>query len=143
MEKKDFRIGNICNIQVFGIGDEPVAGIENAILVAEDFVKYKAFEGIPITEARLLKLGFEKTVSELYDEDGRPTGEFETHEGHFHHKKLEFMMDYYLPYNCFNQCPCFSFTENKQKYCHYVTVEYVHQLQNLYFALTGEELNVK
>lgn len=28
-------------------------------------------------------------------------------------------------------------------YGHYVEIEYVHQLQNLYFALTGEELDIE
>ena len=28
-------------------------------------------------------------------------------------------------------------------YSHYIHVKYVHQLQNLYFALTGEELTIK
>ena len=32
---------------------------------------------------------------------------------------------------------------NLSTYCGNVTIIHVHQLQNLYFALTGEELNIK
>lgn len=38
---------------------------------------------------------------------------------------------------------CFIGRENKEQRPYCVKIKYVHQLQNLYFALTGEELIIK
>ena len=83
------------------------------------------FNEIPLTEEILLKFGFED--QEFSDEDGNKIYML-------HHKKFYLTSDescifseVFLPIYS-NDC---------------VSVKYVHQLQNLYFALTGEELTFK
>lgn len=69
--------------------------------------------GIPITEEWLVRFGFQKLI---------PEGSiFEL--GKFH-------IQNFSPLGFF-ECR------------NHIKVEYVHQLQNLYFALTGEELTIK
>jgi hypothetical protein len=76
------------------------------------------FEPIPLTEEWLIKFGFteeyrSKMHSTFYTEN----------------------LSYYFWY------------ENKRQYASFkgtdIVCQYVHQLQNLYFALTGEELTLK
>jgi hypothetical protein len=68
---------------------------------------------IPLTEEWLLKFGFEKYDTNKYSIN------------HFYIRKIgdEF--------------------ETEVGECLYKTIDYVHQLQNLYFALTDEELTMK
>jgi hypothetical protein len=73
-------------------------------------------EPIELTEEWLLRLGFEKIETEFFIDDWFLYISY--HEGSCHILMLR--DDYY-----FN------------------TIQYVHQLQNLYFALTGQELEVK
>jgi hypothetical protein len=79
------------------------------------FDQISNYEPIPITEEWLLKFGFEKSF------DTNFTLEFLHHE-------LEINISGYGTWL------------NTQDI---VSVKYVHQLQNLYFALTGEELTIK
>lgn len=74
-------------------------------------------EPIPITEEWLEKLGFENGSIEINNEN---------------HLICETLMDdddFHWQYNFNNEGLVF--------------IEYIHQLQNLYFALTGEELELK
>lgn len=83
-------------------------------------VPIKDISPIPLTEEWLLKADFEK---EIYNE-------------------------YTDIYNKF-PLQLFWNTANSFEYFHkqfggkFIKIQYVHQLQNLYFALTGEELNFK
>ena len=120
MEAKDLRIGNITS-----------AGVVNEILQdrfyvhdGESSLKSTWFDiqPMPITEEWLLKFGFEKST---LDEDNAWLN---------------------LRYRYLN----FSSDESVEFKKVYLTVsrmdiicEYVHELQNLYFALTGEELTIK
>lgn len=76
------------------------------------------FEPIPLTEEWLLKLGFEK-ADEIYfiefDVYSMTIKEYE---------KGKYIL-------------------NPETHFNYVDIEYVHQLQNLYFALTNLELTFK
>ena len=38
--------------------------------------------------------------------------------------------------------PCFHFNKNNTVSCYKANIKYLHQLQNLYFALTNQELNI-
>lgn len=126
MKATELRIGNLVCL-TSDVGDFPeyietivgVMDIEHAIK-QEDF-----FEGIPITEEWLIRFGFEK-----YDVMG---------ENHFF---------------CFSEEDKFSFNlclrDNKIKVSFYnldwdraFELDYIHQLQNLYFSITGEELKLK
>lgn len=76
------------------------------------------YRPIPLTEEWLIRFGFEKWQTD----DG-------VHNDYFIHK--DFFPEsfvFYLPYHSLNI------------YVGGVTVEYVHQMQNLFFALTGKEL---
>ena len=82
-------------------------------------------EPIPLTEEWLLKMGFEKEIddSSFIRKVYYYINDFEVE---FHGNKLVFRV------------------ENKHVtnyFAHHT--KYVHQLQNLYFALTGEELELK
>jgi len=69
---------------------------------------------IPITEEWLLKFGFEEQDRVFHNQ-----------------------IALYKGNECFNYNASFFEHDN------FVSIEYVHQLQNLYFALTGEELILK
>lgn len=91
--------------------------IEVAILTQHDYHVSK-IEGIPLTPEILEKAGFEISdwlrtgVKNIYYKEGM--GEFLTYE--------------------YDGCCVYQL--NKK------VIQYVHQLQNLYFALTGEELEI-
>mgnify|MGYP003656513470 FL=1 len=72
------------------------------------------FKPIPLTEEWLVKFGFEYDVLEEFY--------FEINDirGQFYEEENSFELDHYELANCY----------------------YVHQLQNLYFALTGQELEI-
>jgi hypothetical protein len=72
-------------------------------------------EPIPLTEEWLIKFGFKKVYY------GWEKGSFE----------VESRGDIYL------------YSINCNEYTDGMPFKYVHQLQNLYFALTGEELTIK
>lgn len=85
---------------------------------------------IPLTEEYLLKFGFTKSDNGLvFDHPAPAVPENE-------YKDLGTL----YPAFFFNNRPEVA----KWMDCHTrVAIEYVHQLQNLYFALTGEELTIK
>ncbi len=74
---------------------------------------------IPLTEELLLKFGFEKDGNKIY-RNGR------------------FFIE-----NLFGNRMTFRITINNAESAHANSIEFVHQLQNLYFALCGEELEMK
>lgn len=78
---------------------------------------YKLIQPIPLTEEWLLKAGFNKFPSTQYDRDDFWCLEYIERKGHA----------YYNQFWC-NQLEIY--------------IKYVHQLQNIYFCLTGEELNI-
>jgi hypothetical protein len=101
--------------------------------VLEDFIPQKSFhfKPIPLTEEWLLKFGFEKDESK------------------------DFMVNYHLKVNndIFIQYEydfsCALFADKKSSIDElgvlprHTNSKYVHQLQNLYYALIGEELIIK
>jgi len=119
---KDLRIGNL----LYGVSDriETIIGIEDNGMI-KSFVgnmnkgfaniEITDFSGISVTYDNLIKMGF---------------------------KQLENYNEGVLGLNGFRMCEHLGewqwndFSRNKK-------VKYIHELQNLYFALTNEELNVK
>ena len=77
---------------------------------------YVSFEPIPLTEEWLLKFGFDETIVEGYP---------------IYQSDKGFIVEYYKDESVFL---ILDFE---------VRIKYVHQLQNLYFALTGLELTIK
>lgn len=85
--------------------------------------RYDSFEGIPLTEEWFLKLGF--IIRYLNEDKNKPR--WWKVEGNRH-------IDLYFE----SQVMSNVFMINSLQYS--IEIKYVHQLQNLYFALTGTEL---
>lgn len=124
MKAKELRIGNLVKIHgnietVFGIiKDQPISqssAIFTGVMV-EDKTEYwlDSVSPIPLTEEWLIKFGFR---------DGNEGFADEWNKWFKDGLELEPFMDHFEMY--INEC---------------VYIKYVHQLQNLYFALTNEEL---
>jgi hypothetical protein len=122
MEAKELRIGNTISdygdriITVKSI-EKPIPGIKHFISVNENNSMYQPddIQPIPLTEEWLLKFGFED-------------------EKHIYRKGRFFIE------NLFGDRFTFRITINNAESAHANEVKFVHQLQNLYFALTGIEL---
>lgn len=129
MKTSEMRLGNLVQ---YGGATAKVCQIEKSFFYCEsdgsDFFTRDEEPGakpIPLTEKWLLKFGFEKKQIELS-----------------HLSPLNLPVTFNL-----HNSP-FSYSQGKLilktgtgDFC--VNIEYVHQLQNLYFALLGEELTIK
>ena len=125
MKANELRIGNWVND---GFSTIELEAID--FVVMSDAPEGLSLKPLPITEQWLVDFGFEKT-----DDYGDQI---------YYELKTEGSRGYYV---CFdheewvfglsvrNECTCLIYDEP-----HF---QYVHQLQNLYFALTGEELTLK
>lgn len=134
IQAKELRIGNLVqedNNNLIGkvnelrqdFGDEPY----DVVLEVEDVmfleVQIEDIKPIPLTEEWLVKFGFEKSVDNYYkrgvcmslEEWGDEKGNEGI--GYFYMLRDEGIMDMHI--------------------------KHTHQLQNLYFALTGKELTIK
>lgn len=85
-------------------------------------------EPIPLTEEWLLRFGFEKRV--LTTQIG-VFNEYSIYHDAFNLASIEWLDEEKSAYLCFEGTQCG------------IDIKYVHQLQNLYFALTGKELEFK
>lgn len=82
-----------------------------------DYPNYDEIEPIPLTEEWLLKFGFEKKGKRIS-------------------KGWFYLWDE-------NGIIVFALAEMHNEIGQYLNIKHVHQLQNLYFALTGEKLTIK
>ena len=125
MKASDLRIGNLvrnnmngeiikpCDVLCDGINTDDIEGLNYAFI-----------EPIPLTEEWLMRFGFEKINSELTNI-----------------APLNLRCTFNLPNTPFSFCQGkLILTTGTGDFC--VNTEYVHQLQNLYFALTSEELTI-
>lgn len=119
MRVEEIRIGNeTLNGKVVAISSGDV------ILVHDGFQSWSSkdlvdgVEPIPLTEEWLLKFGFKKEWGKLYQIEANYFPVF-----------MDDNVTWYYSADCY----------------HYTgkALEYVHQLQNLYFTLTGEELKIE
>ena len=115
MEARELRIGNYI---INGIGEVFEANGEtiNSFRVGQSLLGI--FKPIPLTEEWLIKFGFIQ-----YGDEGE----------YFKHKKL-------FAFEFLNQGIEFKVYFSDVVFTH---VKHVHQLQNLYFSLTGKELTIK
>ena len=128
-EEKNYRIGNLVYLTNTGLKEQKVIPLEHYDF--EHIVhKRKAFrfEPIPLTEQWLIDLGFEKNI--LSDDSG-------------YYYTLELNEGKYCDLaivsgdkNGFVEATLFPYEE-------WFRYKYVHDLQNLFFALTGSELEYK
>lgn len=134
MKANELRIGNLVDLgnriaKVIEIGHLScvVVDLEETQDTIED---YKRTKPISLTEEFLLKFGFEPI--------NKHDNAFITYADWTHNYFLQLDVrkadnKYLILDNSFDDLRAFSM----------VDIEYVHQLQNLYFALTGEELTFK
>ncbi len=81
---------------------------------------------IPLTEEWLLKFGFRWSIP---------------HQAHYK-KGFKYVIDFYPSHPQFSKQVCFVNYKHRTG-DNLICVQYAHQLQNLYFSLTGEELTLK
>jgi hypothetical protein len=128
MKANELRIGNLINCIIY---DEDDNGDEKKIEAVGKFIGFDPFESfwwvecdlvreyydefapIPLTEEWLVRFGFKKIIT---------AGSI--------FQFSEFHVQNFSPLGFF-ECR------------NHIKIEHVHQLQNLYFALTGEELELK
>jgi hypothetical protein len=128
MKSTELRIGNL----VYPFKDTPkkVLGVGANILVAftdSQFLdcEIHQIEPIPLTEEWLLKLGFEICYVGWFEIRSRFDGDYDEFSYNINTKEIHILQD------------------SGRKYeVHLCNIQHVHQLQNLYFALTGEELTI-
>ena len=114
MEAADLRIGNLI------IEKGAIESVEPSHFYEDDYVKnLLGCEPIPLTEEWLLKFGF-RDISKL---DNTTFKEYRQ----YNKPSLA------IQFPCGSETHCYAGN-------YPVAIRHVHQLQNLYFALTGEEL---
>jgi len=126
MKANELRVGNYLNFE-----DEPMK-FEREDFNYE-FVLSSQWEPIPLNEEWLLKFGFEK-INIVYD-SGRDYGvEYKLKTEEF---ILVYSDDFSLGIFANNEYDELGMDPDIDLF------KYVHQLQNLYFALSGKELEIK
>lgn len=117
MKANELRIGNYVEIAQYP-NDREIIKLDSGNAIDQS-IKLNA-KPIPLTEEWLVKFGFEKLTDV---KDGFKTTSYS-------HKKYSFII--YFD----GERLSVNFWQGNEK-------KYIHQLQNLYFALTGEELKLK
>jgi hypothetical protein len=117
IEPHELRIGNWVNLE----GN--VLQVDGRVICDVWMEEFASIDPIPLTEEWLLKLGFINTPKWPDDDCTWSHGGF-----------LHFRIDMGVP----AQEAYLDLYEGTSKY-----IQYVHQIQNLYFALTGSELTIK
>lgn len=129
----ELRRGNYCfykNINFYPINTEVISiwehhlDLQNLDLRDEyqNRISHDEVFPIPLTEEWLIKLGFQKDRHYYHIKDSLP----------------EMYVEYYLADNEYS----FYIYLNEDWHCLYSDIQSVHKLQNLYFALTGTELEI-
>lgn len=124
MKAKELRIGNyvLKNKKFHYVNWRTIRDIYYDDIDSED-----VFEPHQITEEWLLKFGFEKSDSSIYWHQKTIANDVKLCVSNIGYIEIEDMDDTIIELSNSVNSGC----------------EYVHQLQNLYFALTGEELKLK
>ena len=118
MKANELRIGNLVNYLIEDNFENPSKWYQETYIDAEDLLILSKkgcdnYQPIPLTEEWLLNFGFDKALNGYWYKD-------------YINVKLFDIIEIYLRGDDNNLAND--------------TLKYVHQLQNLYFALTGEEL---
>ena len=144
MKAIELRIGNYVDItKCTEDSIEEIMYYEKVTSVEQRFIGSQSSTGnlaefinpIPLTEEWLLKFGFNKIhESETYDKIKVSYIDDE----YAYWKPGLYLLSKNGDWWCF-----YRYTDEDTGFEIHSNVEYVHQLQNLYFALTGEELEIK
>lgn len=136
MKANELRIGNLVKATV--INDGKILSVNEIINDNGRYILYfnqkagdflKDCEPIPLTEEWLLKFGFNQCFNEYHM----------LFSDNIFSLDIVIENDVYYPVIC--SMPKNIFLSEQRIRLH--SIQYVHQLQNLYFALTGEELTLK
>jgi hypothetical protein len=119
IQENELRIGNLLNHNNGSIVGSFIVGLIHLEDIIKDNSHAREYDPIPLTEEWLLKFGFKKTMSWTYTID--LVGNLK--------------LVYYLGEK--------GFSIGFKNYSDFSNLKYVHQLQNLYFALTKQELEIK
>ena len=118
LRKTELRIGNLVTDK-WSVGKYPFKIVSLGKTICHYFghqkfsAKYEDLEPIPLNKEWLLKFGFEK-------------------DNELNFVKFSFKVHFWSNYNSY----MYGWIGGN------IEIKYVHQLQNLYFALTGEELTI-
>lgn len=144
MKAQELRIGNLVFIEndllpetkgkiykVYGVSEkynfdfpESTGTVSlNQIGTIRNYSQFDEFiKPIPLTKEWLLKFRFKKSVEDFYSiKTGRKNVTLEI---------------------CLSEQRTILFNKRLNEYIELKNIEYVHQLQNLYFVLTGEEITI-
>lgn len=148
MDSKELRIGNFVNYEghnsiVNGVIDVPLFG--RCVIIGDNEPGEKYVYPIPLTEEWLFRFGFKNKPNEMYINKSQyllqVTGEYEE-DGSINIDETWF--DGIGDYSWIKEGGLKTMSVNVLCRGNYVCncSKYVHQLQNLYFALTGQELTI-
>jgi hypothetical protein len=119
MKANDLRIGNLVNTvltnEIYAVDLWALSVIKGGNYQNSHDTNTKVFKPIELTKEWLLKFGFKQILERVYIKN--------------YHYGYEFGIT-----NIF-------IIKNDNCFMRYKHIQYVHQLQNLYFALTNEELS--
>lgn len=119
IKANELRLGNYFQTNII-----QQVGIEHLEFLLNDKLNHSVMKPIPLTEEWLVKLGFKSDYNQKWSKNYTPLGEYFIQSIYFNDGKLatEIYDDWGSFYHIGSK------------------IKHVHQLQNLYFALTGEEL---
>lgn len=125
IDSKELRIGNLV---LFDTEVDTIQSLGRKYCDGENrrTWSYDRLHPIPLTEELLVKLGFDE-----YVDFGNNTGDF------------DLIPLQGFSYNIVTKKVRVMHSPNPTSYRLKTEINYVHQLQNLYFALTGQELELK
>ena len=134
MEARELRIGNkfwrlCCNDEVVEIRQDGVIGIDSL----RGLISYSEIKPIPITEELLLKIGFKKDRNEYFNY--REYNDELSIRFTPYYTTIEYANLFHCPEDVTETNYCSSL-EFPNSIC-------VHTLQNIWYLLTGNELEIK
>lgn len=129
--KAELRIGNKVNVIDNDGGIDTVIEIQRDYCICQEYgsVDWSMVEPIPLSPEWLESFGFRSDLKDWY---WLPTG-----------KNSYIAANPHGFYLSVTDPDDETFKTDKDEFADKLEIEYVHQLQNLYFALTGKELTLK
>jgi hypothetical protein len=135
IKANELRIGNLVNRKfIDGVKQDTITGFDlwhsEKLNEAIHLYEWSIISEIPITEERLLKFGFEKHTQDIFSIS-------------ICESNLKRLVIFNISSTKYGVGFVDYYTGKENSETLPTELESVHQLQNLYFALTGEELTIK